>query len=155
MRETLRCCRALLSEWRLQPEEWSRVVKVVQLVLNQTASPSLGGVAHITATMIPSDTISIPGPIESTTLEQIQMPRRQHVKRLQQALEDMHRKMSEVNNAVRSTGRQTRRKKKGNSMAQFDIGDLVLYADVWQQVAGEEVCSCSCDRDDFELNLRD
>ncbi|KAG3206635.1 hypothetical protein PC128_g578 [Phytophthora cactorum] len=45
MREMLRCCRALLSEWRLQPREWPRVVKIVQLVLNNTPSPSLGGLA--------------------------------------------------------------------------------------------------------------
>ncbi|OWZ02820.1 LOW QUALITY PROTEIN: Chromodomain protein [Phytophthora megakarya] len=48
-REVLRCCRALLSEWRMQPREWPRVIKIVQMVLNHTPSPVVGGVAPITA----------------------------------------------------------------------------------------------------------
>ncbi|GMF10761.1 unnamed protein product [Phytophthora lilii] len=76
MRETLRCCSALLSEWRLRPREWSRVIKIVQLVLNNTPSPSLGGVASVTAmtglsAMGPSDHIAIPGPVELATLAEI------------------------------------------------------------------------------------
>ncbi|KAG3098432.1 hypothetical protein PI125_g15327 [Phytophthora idaei] len=142
MREMLRRCRALLSEWRLQPGEWPRVVKIVQLVLNNTPSPSLGGLAPITAmTGLPamkhSDTIFVPGPIETATLDTIQTTQRQNVKRVQQALVVMRRRMSQVNNAVRATGRQAHNKKKGTTMAQFDIGDFVLYADVWQHTRGK------------------
>ncbi|KAG2915212.1 hypothetical protein PC116_g4250 [Phytophthora cactorum] len=138
----LRCCRALLSEWRLQPREWPHVVKIVQLVLNNTPSPSLGGLAPITAmtglpAMKPSDTIFVPGPLKTATLDTIQTTQRQNVKRVQQALAVMHRRISQVNNAVRATGRQTYNKKKGTTMAQFDIGDFVLYVDVWQHTRGK------------------
>ncbi|KAK1945593.1 Pro-Pol polyprotein [Phytophthora citrophthora] len=136
MRETLRCCRALLSEWRLQPSEWPRVIKIVQLVLNNTPSPLLGGVAPVTAmtglhAMSPSDHIAIPGPVEMATLSDIQTAQRANVVRLQRALEIMHKHTTAINSAVRAGGRKGHDKKKGTKMAQFDIGDFVLYADVW------------------------
>ncbi|KAG2870789.1 hypothetical protein PC116_g7687 [Phytophthora cactorum] len=87
--------------------------------------------------MKPSDTIFVPGPIETATLDTIQTTQQQNVKRVQQALVGMHRRISQVNNAVRATGRQTHIKKKGTTMAQFDIGDFVLYADVWQHTRGK------------------
>ncbi|GMF45863.1 unnamed protein product [Phytophthora fragariaefolia] len=137
MRETLRCCRALLSEWMLQPRYWPRVVKIVQMVLNNTPSQALGGVAPITAmmglaAMGPSDSIAVPGALDSVTLESIQATQRQNVVKLQTALEDLHRRVSKANKATRAAGRSTMNNKKGAAMAQFDIGDYVLYADVWQ-----------------------
>ncbi|GMF65957.1 unnamed protein product [Phytophthora lilii] len=111
MRETLRCCRALLSEWRLQPREWPRVIKVVQLVLNNTPSLSLGGVAPVTAmtelsAMGPSDHIAIPGPVELATLGEIQTVQRANVVKLQQALEMMHKRTATINSAVRAAERK-------------------------------------------------
>jgi hypothetical protein len=137
MRETLRCCRALLSEWLLQPRERPQVVKIVQIVLNNTPSPALGGVAPVTAmmglaAMGPSDCIAVPGAMDSVTLESIQATQRQNVVKLQAALEDLHRRVSKTNKATRAAGRATTNNKKGAAMAQFDIGDYVLYADVWQ-----------------------
>ncbi|GMF09609.1 unnamed protein product [Phytophthora lilii] len=134
MRETLRCCRALLSEWRLRPREWPRVIKIVQLVLNNTPSPSLGGVAPVTAmtglsAMGPSDHIAIPGPVELATLAEIQTVQRVNVVKLQQALERMHKRTATINSAVRAAGRKGHDKKQGTTMAQFDIGGFVLYAD--------------------------
>ncbi|KAF4149473.1 hypothetical protein GN958_ATG01351 [Phytophthora infestans] len=82
--------------------------------------------------MRPGDTIFIPGPTASVTLDAIQTSQRQNVERVQQALVDIHRRASQVNNAVRATGRDARNKKKGTTKAQFDIGGFVLYADVWQ-----------------------
>jgi hypothetical protein len=75
MREVLRCCRALLSEWRMQPREWPRVIKVVQMVLNHSPSPSLGGVAPVTAmtglpAMHPLDQLAVPGSVKTATLSE-------------------------------------------------------------------------------------
>ncbi|KAE9265120.1 hypothetical protein PR003_g32556, partial [Phytophthora rubi] len=49
----------------------------------------------------------------------------------------MHKRSAVVNAATRAAGRKHRATKKGTSMAQFDIGDYVLYADVWQHVRGK------------------
>ncbi|POM68501.1 Chromodomain containing hypothetical protein putative [Phytophthora palmivora] len=105
-REVLRCCRALLSEWRLQSGEWPRVIKIVQMVLNHSPCSAIDGVAPVTAmtglkAMNPTDPLAVPDPIQVATLDEIQ--RRKH-----------------------------HNGKKGTTMAQFDVGDFVLYADVWQ-----------------------
>ena len=49
-RETLRACRALISEYKLGPAAWPQFTKVIQTVLNNSASDKLGGkIAPITA----------------------------------------------------------------------------------------------------------
>ncbi|POM71913.1 Hypothetical protein PHPALM_11462 [Phytophthora palmivora] len=154
MREVLRCCRALLSEWRLQPYEWPCVVNIVQMVLNNTPSPALGGVAPITAmtglaAMGPADHLAVPGPLVSTTLEEIQRTQRQNIDLLRLALDNLHRKTSKVNKAVRAAGRKSQDKKRQTAMAQFDIDDYVLYADVWQHTRSEVVWSSTGDRSNF------
>ncbi|ETI57023.1 hypothetical protein F443_00603, partial [Phytophthora nicotianae P1569] len=70
MREVLRSVRALLSEWRLAETDWPNVINIVQLVLNQPVSDSLGGVAPITAmtglpAMNPLDPVVTPEGIEA------------------------------------------------------------------------------------------
>ena len=124
-REVLRCVRALLSEW---------VIKLVQMVLNHTPSPSLGGVAPVTAMMglppiSPLDNVMTPENVQEATLEEIQTAQKQHIEDLQQALDKMHKAMSEENEKKRSKAREQHGKQ--SQMAQFDIGDYVLYADVW------------------------
>lgn len=136
MREVLRCCRALLSEWRLPPRDWPRVIKVVQMILNQSPSKSMGGVAPITAmtglrAMSPLDQLAVPGPIGSTTWEEIQVKQRENIAKLQAAMDNMHRRTAKAASGARAAGRTSRDNKRGTSMAQFDIGDFVLYADVW------------------------
>ncbi|GMF29415.1 unnamed protein product [Phytophthora lilii] len=63
---------------------------------------------------------------------EIQTVQRANVVKLQQALERMHKRTATINSAVRAAGRKGHDKKQGTTMAQFDIGDFVLYADVWQ-----------------------
>ena len=41
-REVLRCCRALLSEWRLGAQDWPLVIHCIQSVLNESPSKRLG-----------------------------------------------------------------------------------------------------------------
>ncbi|KAE8888738.1 hypothetical protein PF005_g5317 [Phytophthora fragariae] len=79
-----------------------------------------------------SDHIAVPGPVKVTTLEAIQSAQRENVERLQRALEDMHKRSSQINADIRAASRANRDNKRGTTLAQFDIGDFVLYADVWQ-----------------------
>ncbi|OWY93301.1 hypothetical protein PHMEG_00037356 [Phytophthora megakarya] len=44
----------------------------------------------------------------------------------------MHRRTTRVNYEVRAAGRKSKDTKRGTAIAQFDIGDYVLYAGVWQ-----------------------
>ncbi|ETP52145.1 hypothetical protein F442_02795 [Phytophthora nicotianae P10297] len=44
----------------------------------------------------------------------------------------MHKLTGEANAAARAAGRKGHDKKQITTMAQFEIGDFVLYADVWQ-----------------------
>ncbi|KAF4045423.1 hypothetical protein GN244_ATG02166 [Phytophthora infestans] len=71
------------------------------------------------------------------TLQEVQDAQREHVVRLQHALEQMHKRSAKVNAAVRAAGRKGRDKKQGTAMAQFDVGDYVLYADVWQHTRSQ------------------
>lgn len=137
MREVLRGCRAILSEWRLQPSEWPRIIKIVQMILNHSPSPSLGGVAPITAmtglkAMSPMGTFIVPGAIEVTTLTDIKVKQKTNFDTLQRALDNMHRQMKAANERARKRCRHAHDKKRGTAIAQFDVGDVVLYVDVWQ-----------------------
>ncbi|OWY94850.1 hypothetical protein PHMEG_00035301, partial [Phytophthora megakarya] len=107
------------------------------MLLNNSPSPSLGSVAPITAmtglpAMGPGDHVAVPGPIKSVRLDDILTAQKEHIKRLQRSLDEMHRRTARVNNEVRAAGRKCKDTKRGRAVAQFDIGDYVLYADVWQ-----------------------
>lgn len=102
MREVLRSYRALLLEWRLQPSDWPRIIKIVQMLLNHSPSPSLGGAAPITAmtglkAMSPMDTFTVPGEIKVTTLTDIRAKQQTNFDNLQRALDNMHRQMKAAN----------------------------------------------------------
>ncbi|KAF4149570.1 hypothetical protein GN958_ATG01240 [Phytophthora infestans] len=43
----------------------------------------------------------------------------------------MHKRIVATNNKVRARGRRYSDQKQGTRLAQFDVGDFVLYADVW------------------------
>ncbi|KAG6586713.1 Chromodomain protein [Phytophthora cinnamomi] len=118
------------------------------MVLNHTPSPAMGGVAPVTAmtglkAMSPADHIEVPGPVKQATLAEVQTAQRARVERLQRALADMHKRSSKANAATRAAGRKHHNKKQSTTMAQFEIGDFVLYADVWQHTRSKlRVKSC-------------
>ncbi|ETV79142.1 hypothetical protein H257_07229 [Aphanomyces astaci] len=119
MRQLQLLFRACLSEWRMATTHWNEIHVVVILIMNQLPSPSLGGVAPVTAmsgrpAMSHLDTIILPGSLKSATLAEIEsMQRGNSTKR-------------------RDRARKTHNKKRGMQMAQFVVGDYVLYQDVWQ-----------------------
>ncbi|KAG1699785.1 hypothetical protein DVH05_012678 [Phytophthora capsici] len=88
--------------------------------------------------MSPTDNLAVPGPTEMATLESIQTSQHDHVEKLRTALDEMHRRTNRVNKDVRATARKTHNKKHETAMAQFDIGDYVLYADVWQHTRSKQ-----------------
>ncbi|KAF0713697.1 Aste57867_4246 [Aphanomyces stellatus] len=76
MKITLKTFRSLFSEWLMQPSQWRLIVPVVMLVLNQTPSESIGGVAPITAmtgshAMSPLDLIPLSVKAKVVTLEKL------------------------------------------------------------------------------------
>ncbi|KAF4045231.1 hypothetical protein GN244_ATG02615 [Phytophthora infestans] len=71
------------------------------------------------------------------TLDTIQNVQRENVAKLQQALERMHKSNKQANAATRAAGRKGHDKKQGTTMAQFDVGDFVLYANVWQHTGSK------------------
>ncbi|KAH9150893.1 hypothetical protein AeRB84_006365, partial [Aphanomyces euteiches] len=136
MKITLKTFRAFLSEWLMQPEQWRQIVPIVMLVLKQTPSETIGGIAPITAMtgskpMSPLDLIPIPGSAEVVTLQELWDCRLQELAALQDAVEKMHQKVLDASSSKRKRGRAARAKKKGVKMAEFDVGDYVLYMDVW------------------------
>ncbi|KAF4140358.1 hypothetical protein GN958_ATG10522 [Phytophthora infestans] len=112
------------------------------MVLNNVPSPSLGGVAPIATmtglpAMSPTDHLAFPGPTEMAIRESIQASKQDHVKNLRKVLDEMHRCTNQVNREVRAGARMSHNKKLGAAVAQFDIGDYVLYADVWQHTRSQ------------------
>ncbi|GMF32353.1 unnamed protein product [Phytophthora fragariaefolia] len=92
MRDVLRCVRSLGSEWRLPEAERPKVLKIVQLVLNQSPSVSLGGVAPVTAmtglqAMNSLDPVVSPVDIEPISLEELRAIRGTNFEKVQIALE--------------------------------------------------------------------
>ncbi|KAF0683005.1 hypothetical protein As57867_024833, partial [Aphanomyces stellatus] len=136
MKTTLKTFRALLSEWLMQPEQWREIVSVVMLILNQSPSDTLGGRAPVfgmtgSPAMSPLDLIPIPGSIKFATLGELWEWRRDDLDAMRDGLDKMHEEIAVAGDAKRKKGRGRKSMKKGVEMAQFDVGDFVLYMNVW------------------------
>ncbi|ETV90101.1 hypothetical protein H310_15065 [Aphanomyces invadans] len=111
------------------------IVAVVMLILNQSPSDTLGGVAPITVmtgarAMSPLELICVDGPIQST-LEDLWSVRCDELKAIVKVLDNIHEQVAMKSAKKRAQNRDRRATKWGTSMAQFDLGDFVLYLDVW------------------------
>jgi transposase InsO family protein len=135
MREVLRCARVLLSEWQMSTTQWNKVSSVIQMVMNQSPLKSLGGVSPITAftglkPMSPIDkVVATVDEIKSSTLQELQESRKFNLERLQEAMENLHKYISTRSGATRKSAKG----KQQGKMANFEIGDYVLYANVWTE----------------------
>ncbi|KAF0774600.1 hypothetical protein AaE_001700 [Aphanomyces astaci] len=137
MRHLLRLFRACLSEWQMATTQWPEIHLVIMLIMNQLPSPSLGGIAPVTAmsgrpAMSPIDTIALPGRLKTATLVEVESAQRAYVDEARKALDGMHKEMAATNAKKRERARKTHDAKKGVHMVQFVVGDYVLYQDVWQ-----------------------
>ncbi|ETL31561.1 hypothetical protein L916_15684 [Phytophthora nicotianae] len=113
MREVLRSVRALLCEWRLPETDWPKVIKIVQLVLNQSVSDSLGGVAPITAmtglpAMNPLDPVVTPEGMEAASLDEVRAIRGANFAKLAKVLEELHKRVAIGRSAAQRRGERKR-----------------------------------------------
>ncbi|ETV64186.1 hypothetical protein H257_18891 [Aphanomyces astaci] len=74
--------------------------------------------------------MALPGQIMSATLAEVEKGQRENIDAAQLALEEMHKQISVVNARKHDRSRQYD-KKKGIQIAQFVVGDYVLYQNVW------------------------
>ncbi|KAF0717916.1 Aste57867_2018 [Aphanomyces stellatus] len=80
--------------------------------------------------MSPADTTALPGTMLSATLSEVAASQRVNIDAARVALEEMHKQMSVENERKRDRSRANH-DKEGTQMAQFVVGDYVLYQDVW------------------------
>ncbi|KAI9985832.1 hypothetical protein PInf_024605 [Phytophthora infestans] len=78
--------------------------------------------------MSPLDALALPGPIECTTLE---LTQQDEVTKLRDALDNIHKAVATNNAKTSASGRKAKNKSDSAVMVRLDVGDFVLYADVW------------------------
>ncbi|OWZ24453.1 hypothetical protein PHMEG_000527 [Phytophthora megakarya] len=81
--------------------------------------------------MSPLDPIVVPTSATPAMLAEIRSNQRLHFDEVQTTLEPIDKRMIETSNKVRIRGRVNSSQKQGTKIAQFDVGDYVLYANVW------------------------
>jgi hypothetical protein len=69
--------------------------------------------------------------MEPTTLEAIAAMRKKELSDTRTALDQLHKKMASANKRKRDQEKRRHDSKKGCQMAQFEVGDFVLYMNVW------------------------
>ncbi|ETV77529.1 hypothetical protein H257_08467 [Aphanomyces astaci] len=116
----------------MQLDQWRLIVPVVMLVLNQSPSDTLGGVAPTivmtgSRAMSPLDLISIPSAAKVTKLDDLLSWRSDGTAAMATALDKMHAKVLDASTSKRQKNRERRSKKKDAEIAQFDVGDFLLY----------------------------
>jgi hypothetical protein len=131
----LKCLRSLLSEFKLKPSEWPKLVPLVQGVLNHSPSIRLSGMSPITifTGLPPKDPFQV---IFDSNRSEFRSSRlscedllRLH-EELSISLVEMHKKVLERKENSRRKAQETRNKHKKPVQVNFDIGDFVLVATV-------------------------
>ena len=107
------------------------------MVMSQSASPVLGGVAPLTVmtglpAMKPIDKVVLDRepPAIVASMKEIWNKQREELELLQESLERMHHSTAESVKKNQERKRTARMEKPGVFMAQFSVDDFVLYADV-------------------------
>eukprot|EP00173_Palmaria_palmata_P000654 Plantae.Rhodophyta-Palmaria_palmata.ctg13165.p1 GENE.Plantae.Rhodophyta-Palmaria_palmata.ctg13165~~Plantae.Rhodophyta-Palmaria_palmata.ctg13165.p1 ORF type:complete len:337 (-),score=45.86 Plantae.Rhodophyta-Palmaria_palmata.ctg13165:285-1295(-) len=132
-REVLRCCRALLSEFRLKEQEWPQVLPIIQSVLNNSVVASLGNKAPLTAfTDLPADNpIRLILPSSTATpkaLDEIKVLQLMQVEMLHDSLAQVHRDIVQRQTDRRDSAVREHNAKTHVPAANFSVGDFVLVA---------------------------
>ncbi|GMF48750.1 unnamed protein product [Phytophthora fragariaefolia] len=81
----------------------------------------------------PLDSIARPGEPQMTNMEDLIQIRTANVAVQQEALRPLHRAAAHASSTKRVSSRQSKAKARGTAMAQYGIGDYVLYVDVWSR----------------------
>ncbi|ETV73000.1 hypothetical protein H257_12045 [Aphanomyces astaci] len=81
--------------------------------------------------MSPLDVIPIPAAKIVTTIDDLRSWRNGDMAAMATALDKIHATVLDASTRKRQKNRERRSKKKGAEMAQLDVGDFVLYMNVW------------------------
>lgn len=137
-REVLRACKALLSEWRLAPQDWPAVVDCIQSILNQSPLKRLGtrrpGVhrtpIEVFTAITPARPLLCALPMakypEAKTDTELRMRQITEIDKLQTSLDEMHKDVGERLDAARAREIIKHNAKTNVLPANFTVGDFVL-----------------------------
>ena len=109
----LRCMKTLLSECRLQPTQWVRVLPLVQSALNHQPADRLDGRAPVTAFMAlppanPITTIVHPTTKEAVAVDWVKDQQKKHLDDVAAALDQLHRDVVDSSEKRRRNARARR-----------------------------------------------
>jgi hypothetical protein len=129
----LKLLRSLLSEYKMKPEEWPRLVPLIQGVINHTPSKRLAGLAPITVfTGLPANNCF--GYIFDNKEDKFRNSRLSENELillhedLSYALADIHRTVDQTKKHVRELARKSRNSRNLIVKINFEVGDYVLIA---------------------------
>lgn len=130
-RMVLRVVKALLSELKMRPAQWPVLMPVVQVALNMRPADRLGGIAPVTAfTQLPATTpltvLFHPTTKKTVTVDWVREEQKRNLDDAAQALEKMHKALSETAVRKRAVARARHEAKNGVEMPKFAEGDFVL-----------------------------
>ena len=137
-REVLRATKALLSEWKLAPQDWPAVIDCVQSVLNQSPLPRLGlrsSCVHRSPLQVftgipPSRPLlcALPTSKYKTAhfLDEVRAAQILEVETLQEALDGMHKEVAERVSQARAKAILKHNMETNVLPANFHEGDFVL-----------------------------
>ncbi|ETV67425.1 hypothetical protein H257_16401 [Aphanomyces astaci] len=134
-RLVLRAVKALLSEMKLNADEWPHALPLVQGALNHQPADRLGGIVPVKAfTGLPAKT-PLAGFVHPTSKEVyvadwLGAALLKHMTDLQVALEEMHRNVAVRSDKLRQQARGRRDRKSQVKFADFSVGDFVLIGSV-------------------------
>ncbi len=129
----LRAVKTLSSEMKLQVDEWSLILPLVQGALNHQPASRLDGIAPVTAFMgLPASYVWIRTSNDKGNLDfdRLVDARVKHMKELRSALDSMHRDIAAHRAKLRGQARARRGKKLQVVLPLFSVGDFVLVGSV-------------------------
>jgi hypothetical protein len=132
-RECLRAFRALMSENRMNQDKWPDLVAAIQMILNQSSSPRLGGASPLEVmTGIPSthplDTVAFLDAAEIQVGVLSTDAAQEYLAQVRTSLDSIHSKVAVAGANRRAANRKAAEKRGVAPHAGFDIGDFVLVA---------------------------
>jgi hypothetical protein len=131
MSQILRVLCALLSEWRMQENDWPLLVPIVQGIMNHAPSSRLGGRAPIEAytgldATRPLNTLTHPETKEVKSIEEVDENLKKELKLLALRRNEMHKNIARHAMKLRNQKRERINEKSKRKYPNFIKGDFVL-----------------------------
>ena len=133
MSQVIKTFRALLSEFRMKPEQWPELVNMVQAALNAAPSDKLGGISPLEAftglkPQRPFDTFLHPSATEVTSMAPVKASLKKELELLVQRRDDLHKATGPIAARKRDRERARTNDKTGVKFANIMEGDFVMVA---------------------------